>query len=511
MDEILHSHDEYKGPSLLVLEAGEQTAPSPRQSRLRRSAAAAWDALEVARRRAAGVLHRVDAAPGALRFLAPVAFLAASAAIGAALVLTTVYTPSYQVTVDGMALGAVKEPAVYEEAVSRVEARASRILGYDYTVEHDVTYEFAFTEKDALTPEPSIESYLFDHVGEVMKTYVLRVNGAFIGAAVDESSLTAMLDAIKAPYMNENTASSAFVEDVSIVREYTPSDIEQNLTKMVETLTANTNGETQYEVKKGDTFMQIAYDNGMDMSELEALNPEQDVNKLYIGQILTVRETIPFLSVKTVERQVYTEAIACPVEEVEDNTLYQGETKVITPGVEGQAQITADVTYVNGSEKGRDVMDTLVLAEPTTKVVAVGTKERPTWLPTGHFIWPTYGSISSRFGYRYIFGSYSYHSGIDIAVPYGSSIKAADGGTVIWSGTGSGSNWSYGKYIIIDHGNGKQTYYAHNSSLLVSVGDKVYQGQVIAKAGSTGRSTGSHCHFQVKINGSDVNPLSYLP
>ncbi len=507
MDEILHSHDEYDGLSLRVLEAA---APAPRQGRLFRSVAAARDTLELARRRAAGLLHSVEARPGVLRFLAPVVFLAASAAVGAALVLTTVYTPSYQVTVDGITLGAVKEPAVYEEAVSRVEARASRILGYGYTVEHDVSYQFAYTEKDALTPEAKIETYLFDRVGEVMKSYVLRVNGTFIGAAVEESGLTAMLDAIKAPFVNENTSSAAFVEDVSIVREYTPSDIEQDLAKMRDTLTVNTNGETQYEVKKGDTFMQIAFDNGMEMSELEALNPEQDVNKLYIGQILTVRETIPFLSVKTVERQVYPEAIACPVQEVEDNTLYRGESKVLTAGVAGQAQITADVTYVNGSEKGRDVIDTLVLSEPTTKVVAVGTKERPSWLPTGRFIWPAYGNISSRFGYRYIFGSYSYHSGIDIAVPYGSNIKAADGGTVIWAGTGSGSNWSYGKYIIIDHGNGKQTYYAHNSSLLVSVGSKVYQGQVIAKAGSTGRSTGSHCHFQVKINGNDVNPLSYL-
>ncbi len=156
-------------------------------------------------------------------------------------------------------------------------------------------------------------------------------------------------------------------------------------------------------------------------------------------------------------------------------------------------------------------VDKAKLTEPTAKQVAVGTMERPSWLPTGHFTWPTWGTITSRFGSRYIFGSYSYHSGIDISVPYGSSIKAADGGTVIFAGTGSGSTWSYGKYVVIDHGNGRQTYYAHNSSLLVSVGDKVYQGQVIARAGSTGRSTGPHCHFQVKINGSDVNPLKYLP
>ena len=80
----------------------------------------------------------------------------------------------------------------------------------------------------------------------------------------------------------------------------------------------------------------------------------------------------------------------------------------------------------------------------------MGTKERPTWYPTGNYIWPVYGSITSRFGYRYIFGSYSYHSGLDIAVPYGTSVKASDGGTV----TFAGYKGSYGYLVIITHDNG---------------------------------------------------------
>ena len=144
--------------------------------------------------------------------------------------------------------------------------------------------------------------------------------------------------------------------------------------------------------------------------------------------------------------------------------------------------------------------------EPTVRVVAVGTKERPSWYPNGYFIWPVQGRINSSFGWRSIFGSYSYHGGIDIKASYGQSIKAADGGTVIFAGY----KGSYGNLVIIDHGNGKVTYYGHNSSLCVSAGSKVYQGQTIAKAGSTGRSTGVHCHFEIRINGTQVNPLSYL-
>ena len=190
--------------------------------------------------------------------------------------------------------------------------------------------------------------------------------------------------------------------------------------------------------------------------------------------------------------------------------MYQGESKVLDAGVPGEQIVNADIAYLNGVEQERTVLSTQVTREATNKVIAVGTKVRPSWLPNGYFIWPVYGRITSYFGYRSIFGSYSYHGGIDIATSYGTNIAAADGGTVVFAGRATGSMWSYGNLVIVDHGNGKQTYYAHNSSLLVSVGDKVYQGQAIAKAGSTGRSTGTHCHFEVHVNGSLVNPYNYL-
>lgn len=514
MDEILPRRTENRMPAYQVMEAGGPKAPAaqlPWQERLRIATVEGLDRYERFRRRASRVFHKVDHAVAGKRLLPPLSFLLAAGVLGAWLTVSTVYTPAYVVTVDGMDIGTVSDPAVFEAAEARVEERASEILGYDYHLSHTVTYDKALIERGTFSTVSGFETFLFNGIEAVQKSYTLMVNGAFIGAAVDEAGLTAMLDTIKAPYITENTVSADFVEAVSIGREYTPSDVMQDAESMMDVLTSNTTGETTYEVKKGDTFMQIAYDNDMGMEDLEDLNPDIDIEMLMIGQILNVKEVVPFLSVKTVDNVTYEQAIASPVEEVNDDSMYQGESKVLDPGTEGLARINANVTYVNGYERGRDLLDSVTLTEPTAKVIAVGTKVRPSWLPNGNFIWPAYGSITSSFGYRYIFGSYSYHSGIDIAVPYGSSVKAADGGTVIWSGTGTGSNWSYGNYIIIDHGNGKHTYYAHNSSLLVSAGDHVYQGQVIAKAGSTGRSTGSHCHFQVKINGTTVNPMSYLP
>lgn len=129
---------------------------------------------------------------------------------------------------------------------------------------------------------------------------------------------------------------------------------------------------------------------------------------------------------------------------------------------------------------------------------------------TGSMQWPcpSTKSITSQFGTREhpIQGVTKMHNGIDIAGSYGVDIVAADSGTVLFSGNSS----SYGKYIVISHGNGITTLYAHCSQLLVSAGSSVNKGQVIAKVGSTGQSTGPHLHFEVSVNGARQNPLNYV-
>lgn len=127
---------------------------------------------------------------------------------------------------------------------------------------------------------------------------------------------------------------------------------------------------------------------------------------------------------------------------------------------------------------------------------------------TGAMGWPCSGPITSPFSYRThpIFGTTIFHAGIDIGVDYGTPIHAADSGVVVYSGWISG----YGNAVIIDHGGGISTLYGHNQSLAVSEGQSVSKGSVIAYAGSTGNSTGPHCHFEVDVNGSPVNPMGYL-
>ena len=132
------------------------------------------------------------------------------------------------------------------------------------------------------------------------------------------------------------------------------------------------------------------------------------------------------------------------------------------------------------------------------------------YLGSGQFCWPapSYTRISSPYGYRNhpIYKTQKFHSGVDLAAPGGSNILAAENGKVI----SAGWNGGYGNCLVVDHGGGVSTLYAHASRLCVSKGEYVTKGQVIAKVGTTGNSTGNHLHFEVLINGKTTNPMSYI-
>ncbi len=186
---------------------------------------------------------------------------------------------------------------------------------------------------------------------------------------------------------------------------------------------------------------------------------------------------------------------------VTDDTKYEDETSVTTAGQDGESRVTRRYTYINGTKVAEKELDRVTLTAPAARVLTVGTQKRPEWWPTGTFIQPVSGRLSSDYGKR----GYEFHTGVDIATAKGTKVHAADGGTVIYAGW-----WgNYGYYVQIDH-NGIVTAYAHNSKLLVKKGDHVVQGQEIAEVGSTGRSSGPHCHFEVLIGYEFQSPYDYV-
>ncbi len=146
----------------------------------------------------------------------------------------------------------------------------------------------------------------------------------------------------------------------------------------------------------------------------------------------------------------------------------------------------------------------------TAEMEAQNKDKIPSQYGGGTFTWPVPGwyRISSEYGPRTspIFGKTEFHTGIDIPAAYGESVLAAADGTVITAGWVRG----FGNTVIISHGSGLSTLYGHNSSVTVSVGQSVRKGDVVAKIGSTGYSTGNHLHFEVRLNNSHTNPWAYL-
>ena len=416
------------------------------------------------------------------------------------------YTRAYVLNVNGEDVGIVANEEELDEIRGNLESRVSGILGEAYDYDAQVSLTPVYTTPEALSDTAEVEDTLFDGVGALMEAYAISVDGEELGYAATKDELYQMLDEIAQDYLTEDAVHYEFMEDVQIYPVELPSNSEFNLESIYNTLTNLEVEEAVYVVEKGDTFNAIAYSLDMMPNELSLLNPDVMVDKLWVGQELVIQQAVPYLSVQVVTDETYEEVIESPVEYVETADLYVGTTKVKEQGHDGLALVNAQVTYINGAEVEREIIASTTLEEATTTYIYTGTTPRPVTASTGSYIWPVRGSITSRFGYRTLYGRGDYHLGLDIACPYGTTVKAADGGTVIKSGWSG----SYGKLVAIRHDNGVVTYYAHNSSLLVSVGQKVYQGQAIARVGMTGSATGYHCHFEVRINGTSVNPLNYL-
>ena len=439
----------------------------------------------------------------------PFYFIGGAAVVAAVAIFFSFYTLGTTVEYNGNVVDTVASASQARKAAAKLESVTTETLGKSYEIAKDaIHYSTAFVRRSDVTDTTTFEQDLAEELGQVTYGYSLYIDDELVGSTQYAGALDELLEQIKQMYVSADTLTVDFVENVRIAEGYVPTESVMNLGTIAELLNSTKAGEVTYTVVKGDTWGQIANNNGMTAAELEALNPGYDINRIHIGDALTLSNAVPYLTVKVTERQNYIEDINYDVNYVNDSSMYQGDERVISKGTYGSADIVADVTYVNGEEQERTVISSVTLTDPVAETRARGTKVRPTWYPTGSFRWPCSGRITSYFGYRNtgIRGATSNHKGIDIACSYGAPIYAADGGRVTYAGY----KGAMGYVVIIDHNNGYVTYYEHNSSLLVSAGQTVYKGQQIAKAGRSGVASGVHCHFGIQRNGTYVNPLNYL-
>ncbi len=356
-------------------------------------------------------------------------------------------------------------------------------------------------------------SHIVNNAAPVVDTdvdvYRLSVDGQHIAYFETEQEALDTLNDLKANYIRGemNTQSVSFVEDVVLSEESVSIyefDTFATKDEALDYISTGSLVKDIYVIEAGDTLNAIARDRDMPLDDVLAANPDlEEDTLLQIGQEINLLVPEPIISVKTVEVHAEIQNIDYDVIEEETDELYEGDRKVIVEGERGKNEVETVVTYINGTESSIKTLTENIIKEPVDKVVQVGTKERPAGVATGSMSKPFYGYIiTSPFGPRYGRN----HNGIDLAAPVGTGVYAADGGTVVHAGWKS----SFGKLVIIDHGNGIKTMYAHLSEIYVNEGDAVTQGDYIAASGNTGRSTGPHLHFEIRVNGTAVNPANYI-
>ena len=221
------------------------------------------------------------------------------------------------------------------------------------------------------------------------------------------------------------------------------------------------------------------------------------------GDMVCIKSTVEPVSVRMVEEGKMKEVIEYETIKKKSDEYYQGDTRIEQEGKNGVQIFEGRLTKVAGEVVDRKEVSTSVIRDKQDKIILIGTKERPKTAPTGTYAMPLeYYTVTSEFGQRWG----RLHAGIDLAEPTGTTIYASDGGTVIRASYFGG----YGNCVEIDHENGRVTRYGHCSAILVSEGDKVYQGQPIALVGSTGNSTGPHLHFEIILDGVQHNPREFV-
>ncbi|HOO27051.1 MAG TPA: M23 family metallopeptidase [Lachnospiraceae bacterium] len=297
-----------------------------------------------------------------------------------------------------------------------------------------------------------------------------------------------------------------FGENVEVVQAYVDSDKISTLDEAIELVTKDQEKSKIYEVEAGDSLSVIAQKNDTTIDEIIAMNKEiiPDENAtIRVGDEIKVNMPEPELSVVRTEQVYYEEEYDEDIQYVDNDSWYTTKSQVLQEPVAGFRKVVADITYRNDEEESRELIYEDVVAQAVAKIVERGTKTPPTYMKP-----VSGGRLSSGFGKRTAptKGASTYHEGVDWAVPIGTAVVAASGGQVIRAGWGSG----YGYCVYIQHPDGIVTRYGHLSKILVKTGQTVKQGEKIALSGNTGVSSGPHLHFEIRVNGTPVNPLNYL-
>jgi murein DD-endopeptidase MepM/ murein hydrolase activator NlpD len=466
--------------------------------------AALWEGLCYLGR---GIRLYAKLVPHTIAYIVPIA-----AAVACVMYVRQISDVDYTlaVQVNGDTVGYVESENVFESAKTAVDERINYAGTSQTSWDIVPSYTLARMTNTAtvMNENQMADAILEASSGEIAEGTALYIDGSLCKVTQNGKQLSAYLENLKAPYEQPDDPNTVvqFNHDVQLVDGIFFTDSFSNSADVINYISADQVQQQDYTLQTGDSISLIASKNGLTMSELYALNPGlTEKSKLFPGDTLIVQKEEAVLEVRIVKKIEYNEEIPFSTETTESSDYAYGTKKTIQAGANGLQAVTAQVTYdADGNTLNTEILDKTVLQEPVTEKIVKGTKTPMGTIAkvgNGTLMWPVPG-------YRYCSRWMSAgHKGVDICAAAGTPILAADNGVVVASGF-SAAGHGYGNSIIIDHGNGYRTLYGHCLSLNVSVGQAVSQGQVIGTVGSTGRSTGNHCHFEILRNGSRIAPQS---
>lgn len=416
------------------------------------------------------------------------------------------YHLGYEALVDGETLGLVTDTQQVDTAIAQVQEEIREFMGDKISYSKEPVYIRRIVAGKEVTSTEEMKKKLLANVDCMVECYGIFIDGQAQAGLITQEAADWVLDQYKSRFVEPGVTeieSIEFCEKVETKQDFLHIGMLQTPEEVLAMLDgAVTASAVTYTTTDSDTLWGISETYGISVEKIKELNPGIQEDTLTGGIKLALEQPVPMLTVKTVQTMELTEAIPREVQKIEDANLYQDTTVVAQEGEDGEARVVAKITKINGTEQNREVLSSQTIKNPIAKIEKIGTKELPPTTGSGSFSRPASGSLSSRYGARWGRS----HNGIDIAGATDSNVLAADGGVVTYAGWMQG----YGNYVVINHENGYETAYGHNNSIVVSVGDRVAKGSVIAKMGNTGNSTGTHCHFEVKKNGVFQDPLQFV-
>lgn len=388
------------------------------------------------------------------RVLAAIITVVIVISVSVTVVVATGATSAYAVVYKGETIAVVKEHSVLAEAEILAAKKLNNPLCNAELIK--VNLNETLVSENNLISAAKLADVMINHSENIVTAAVLKVNGSAVAVGKSVAPVKTAISEFLNDYKNQSgTDNVEFLEEVTADKVFTLKSEVKNLPTV----------EDYFEFDKDNLSVQTL-------------------------STVTKIEEIPFETV-----------------EVKDDSLTVGTKKVEVKGVKGSKEVTYEVAKCNGKEVSKTAISTVVVTEPISEKVIVGTKRPVVSQSSSSYsmLWPV-KRVSGSYVSSYM-GDGRGHKGMDIVASAGTPIYAADGGTVTYAGwDGSG----YGYKIIIKHSSGYETLYAHCNAIYVKVGDTVGKGETVGAVGRTGRATGNHLHFEVRKNGTILNPANFI-